>query len=127
MIQVYVGDRSDVLQMPERELRAFSKVHLASGGSERIELPIARSRPPATSIPKPAGCSPADRWRCRSGRHPETFGCTPSLDVPGHPVEIPLTIWSQLGDWMTIPVAGPALRKLIEERGGIKGRVARSA
>ena len=43
VIQVYVGDRSDVLQMPERELRAFSKVHLASGGSERIELPIARA------------------------------------------------------------------------------------
>ena len=46
-----------------------------------------------------------------------------TVDVPGHPVEIPLTVWSQLRDWMTHPVVGPALHKLIEERGGITGRV----
>jgi beta-glucosidase len=28
-----------------------------------------------------------------------------------------------LRDWMTHPVVGPALRRLIKERGGIKGRV----
>jgi len=43
--------------------------------------------------------------------------------VPGHLVEVPLTVWSQLGDWMTHPVAGPALGRLVEERGGIKGRI----
>jgi beta-glucosidase len=41
-MQVYVGDRSGVLQMPS-ELRAFSKVHLEAGASQRIELPIARA------------------------------------------------------------------------------------
>src|SRR4029453_12650291 len=43
VVQVYVGDRSGVLQMPESELRAFSKVHLEAGASQRIELPIARA------------------------------------------------------------------------------------
>jgi beta-glucosidase len=46
-----------------------------------------------------------------------------SVEVEGHPVEAPLTIWSQLGEWMAHPVAGPAMRQLIEDRGGIKGRV----
>jgi beta-glucosidase len=46
-----------------------------------------------------------------------------TVEVPGHPVEVPLTVWSQLGEWMRNPVAGPALRQLIQERGGIKGRI----
>ena len=43
MVQVYVDDRSGVLQTPESELRAFSRVHLETGASQRIELPIARA------------------------------------------------------------------------------------
>ena len=46
-----------------------------------------------------------------------------TVDVPGRPVEVPLTVWSRLGDWMSHPAAGPALRKLIDGRGGVKGRI----
>jgi beta-glucosidase len=43
VVQVYVGDRSGVLRMPERELRAFAKIQLSVGASRRVELPIART------------------------------------------------------------------------------------
>ena len=122
VIQVYVGDRSGVLQMPERELRAFSKVHLTAGASERVELPIARAD--LEHFHPDAG------WVFAGGPMEVSVGSSSrdirlqaTVEVPGHPVEVPLTVWSQLGDWMTNPVAGPALRKLIEERGGIKGRI----
>ena len=122
VVQVYVGDRSDVLQMPERELRAFSKVHLAPGASERVALPIARA--------DLEHFHPEVGWVFAGGQMEVSVGSSSrdirlqhSVEVKGHPVEVPLTIWSQLGDWMTNPVAGPALRKLIEERGGIKGRI----
>jgi beta-glucosidase len=46
-----------------------------------------------------------------------------TADVPGRPLEVPLTAWSQLRDWMTHPLVGPALRRLIDERGGVKGRL----
>ena len=122
VVQVYVGDRSGVLQMPESELRAFSKVHLEAGASQRIELPIARAD--LEHFHPDAG------WVFAGGSMQVSVGSSSrdirlqtTVDVPGHPVEIPLTVWSQLRDWMTHPVVGPALHKLIEERGGIKGRV----
>jgi beta-glucosidase len=46
-----------------------------------------------------------------------------TVEVPGRPVRVPLTVWSPLRDWMANPATGPALRKLIDERGGIKGRM----
>jgi beta-glucosidase len=122
VVQVYVGDRSGVLQMPERELRAFAKVHLTAGGSRRVELPIARS--------DLEHFHPEVGWVFAGGQMEVSVGSSSrdirlqtSVDVPGHLVEVPLTVWSQLGDWMTHPVAGPALGRLVEERGGIKGRI----
>ena len=114
--------RSGVLQMPERELRAFSKVHVEAGGSERVELPIAR--------PDLEHFHPEAGWVFAGGSMQVSVGSSSrdirlqaTIDIPGHPVEVPVTVWSRLGDWMANPVAGPALRKLIEERGGIKGRI----
>jgi beta-glucosidase len=122
VVQVYVGDRSGVLQMPESELRAFSKVQLEAGASQRIELPIARAD--LEHFHSDAG------WVFAGGSMQVSVGSSSrdirlqtTVDIPGHPVETPLTVWSQLRDWMTHPVVGPALHKLIEERGGIKGRV----
>ena len=43
VVQVYVGDRSDILQMPQRELRAFTKVPLAPGATQPVQLTIARA------------------------------------------------------------------------------------
>jgi beta-glucosidase len=122
VVQVYVGDRSGVLQMPERELRAFAKVHLTVGTSQRVDIPIARI--------DLEHFRPEVGWVFAGGQLDVSVGSSSrdlrlqaTVDVPGHPVAAPLTVWSQLGEWMTNPTAGPALRRLIEERGGIKGRV----
>jgi len=122
VVQVYVADRSGVLQMPEGELRAFLKVRLEAGASEHVELLIARAD--LEHFHPDAG------WVFAGGSMQVSVGSSSrdirlqtTVDVPGHPVEVPLTLWSQLRDWMTHPVVGPALHRLIKERGGIKGRV----
>jgi beta-glucosidase len=106
-MQVYVGDRSGVLQMPETELRAFSKVHLETGASQRIELPIARAD--LEHFHPDAG------WVFAGGSMQVSVGSSSrdirlqtNVEGPGHPVEILLTVWAQLRDWMTHPVVGPA-------------------
>ena len=38
-------------------------------------------------------------------------------------MHVPLTLWSQLGDWLADPAIGPAFQDLIDQRGGIKGRM----
>jgi beta-glucosidase len=89
VVQVYVGDRSGVLQMPERELRAFSKVHVEAGGSERVELPIAR--PDLEHFhPRRAGSSLADPCRCRSDPRPGISDCRRPSTYPGTPWRFPL-------------------------------------
>jgi hypothetical protein len=59
VVQVYVDDRSGVLQTPESELRAFSRVHL-----ELVRHNVSSFRSPgptsSTSILMPAGFLPAD-------------------------------------------------------------------
>jgi beta-glucosidase len=45
------------------------------------------------------------------------------VEVPGHGYELPLTLWSSFREWLAHPVAGPALRRVIEERGGVRGRM----
>jgi beta-glucosidase len=122
IVQVYVGDRSGVLQMPERELRAFAKVHLTAGGSRRVELPIARSDLEHFH-PEVGWVFAGGQMQVSVGSSSRDIRLQTSVDVPGHLVEVPLTVWSQVGDWMTHPVAGPALGRLVEERGGIKGRI----
>ncbi len=122
VVQVYVGDRSGVLLMPEREIRGFAKVHLAPGASQRVEIPIRRAdlehyHPEVgwvfTGGPMEVGVGSSSR----------DIRLQATVEVPGHPVEIPLTVWSPLGDWLAHPVAGPALRALIDARGGITGRL----
>jgi beta-glucosidase len=122
VVQVYIGDRSGVVQMPVRELRAFAKVELTAGASERVELPVARTD--LEHFHLEAG------WVFAGGQLDVLVGSSSrdirlraTVEVPGHPVEVPLTVWSQLADWMGNPIVGPALRTLIEQRGGIKGRI----
>jgi beta-glucosidase len=122
VVQVYVGDRSGILQMPERELRAFTKVRLTAGASEHVRLPVAR-----TDLEH---FHPDAGWVFAGGPMEVSVGSSSrdirlraTVEVPGHAPEAPLTVWSPLRDWMANPVAGPALRELIEERGGIKGRM----
>ena len=122
VVQVYVGDRSGVLLMPQRELRGFAKVRLEPGASQQVGIAIRRD--------DLEHYHPEVGWVFTGGPMEVSVGSSSrdirlhgTVEVPGHPVEIPLTIWSPLGDWLGHPVAGPALRALIDARGGITGRL----
>lgn len=122
VVQIYVGDRSGVLQMPERELRAFAKAHLAVGATRRVELAIRRTDL-AHYHPEAGWIFPGGPLDLHVGSSSRDIRLRASVDVPGHPLEVPLTLWSQLGDWLSHPVAGPALQDLIDRRGGVQGRM----
>lgn len=122
VVQVYVGDRSAVVRMPERELRGFAKVRLEPGASDRVRIPVARAD--LEHFHPDAG------WVFAGGPMEVSVGSSSrdirlreTVEVPGHPLEIPLTLWSQLGEWFAHPVVGPALRGLIERAGGVTGRL----
>jgi len=93
VVQVYVGDRSQTLQTPEQELRAFTKVHLAPGKAQQVRLEIARD--------DLSHYHPEAGWVYAGGSNDIRVGSSSrdirlhmSADIPGHPVEVPLTLWS---------------------------------
>ncbi len=122
VVQVYVGDRSEVVRMPDRELRGFAKIRLEPGVSRRVEIPIRRDDLEHFH-PQVGWVFAGGPMQVFVGSSSRDIRLRADVDVPGQPVEIPLTIWSQLGEWLDHPVAGPALRDLIESRGGITGRL----
>lgn len=122
--QVYVSDTEPQLTVPERELRGFAKLSLAPGEARRVSIPVLRADlahfhtgvsdwvhtgGPATVF---VGASSRD-LRVRA-----------TVDLPGTPVIVPLDAFSSLAEWRAHPVAGLALAELLEQRGGIRGRMA---
>jgi hypothetical protein len=89
----------------------------------RVELPIARADLEHRH-PDAGWVFAGEPMEVSVGSSSHDIRLQAAAEVPGHPVAVRLTVWSQLGDWMTNPATGPALRKLIEERGGITGRIA---
>jgi beta-glucosidase len=122
VVQVYVRDRTGVLLMPDRELRAFGKIELIPGESTRVELAVRRSdlehyHPTAGWI------FPGGTLDVLVGSSSRDIRLKTTVEVPGEPYEVPLTVWSSLGEWFDHPTAGPALRSVIDSRGGVKGRM----
>jgi beta-glucosidase len=122
VVQVYVGDHSGALQMPVRELRGLAKVRLPAGASERVTLDIRRND--LQHVHPEAG------WIFTGGEMEVCVGSSSrdlrlraSIEVPGHADELPLTLWSPFREWLAHPVAGPAVRQLIDDHGGVRGRM----
>jgi beta-glucosidase len=124
VVQVYVGDRGAALQVPVRELRAFAKVRLRPGQRRCVALSVLREDLQHFD-------AAADAWVHEGGPALVEVGSS-SRDVrrhaevvlPGRPSEVPLTVWSTYEEWRAHPARGSALQRVIESRGGIRGRMA---
>ena len=109
--QVYVRDPEASVARPPRELRAFRKVELGPGRTERVRVQLtARDLSywsPLTSD-----------WALEGGQFVVEVGASSRdirvsevFDVEAPSVAAPLTADSSLQEWYADPVGGPALRK----------------
>lgn len=122
VVQLYVGRPKGDVMHPARELRAFRKVWLEPGASCRVELTVLRSELEYYH----GDCG----WVFEGGEYSVWVGASSrdlplflTVEVPGPVIKSPLTLWSLFGDWMDHPLAAPKLWKLIDERGGLRGRI----
>jgi len=120
--QLYVGRPRAEVRHPVRDLRAFRKVVLAPGASARVELIVMREELGYFHL----DCG----WVFEGGRYELAVGASArdlrlerAVDLAGPVVRSPLTVWSLFGDWMDHPKAAPLLWKMIDERGGLRGRI----
>jgi beta-glucosidase len=120
--QLYVGRPASEVLHPVRELRGFQKVRLEAGASQRVELTVSR---------EDLGYFHADcGWVFEGGVFDLAVGASSrdlrlkqSAEIAGPVIKSPLTLWSLFGDWMDHPQAAPMLWTLIDNRGGLRGRI----
>jgi beta-glucosidase len=122
VVQVYCGDRTAAIQVPPRELCGFSKLRLAAGATERVSVAVAR-RDLEHLHPEAGWIFTGGSVEVAVGASSRDLRLQTVVEVPGTPYEPPLTIWSSLAQWLAHPVAGPALQRLLDERGGVRGRM----
>jgi beta-glucosidase len=123
VVQLYIDDRTGVLQVPPRELRGFVKVRLAAGAFRRVTLDVLR-RDLEHVHPETGWMFPGGGLDVLVGSSSRDLRLRASVEVPGPGFESPLTNWSPLREWLAHPVAGPAVQRLLDERGGVRGRQA---
>jgi beta-glucosidase len=121
VVQVYVDDQAGRVVTPRQELRAFSKVLLSPGQSKRISIPIPRQRLEhyVPSVGWAYNGGPAD---IRVGSSSRDIRLRHTVELPRTPLDIKLTVWSTLEEWYAHPDLGPRLTRLVEQRGGVRGR-----
>jgi beta-glucosidase len=122
VVQLYMGRPAADIPHPLRELRAFQKVHLDAGASCRVVLSVTREALSYFHIE----CG----WVFEGGLYPVAVGSSirdlrleGQVSIDGPVIKSPLNPWSLFGDWLDHPVAAPRLWKLIDERGGLRGRI----
>lgn len=124
VVQLYVGDRSSTLSTPERELRGFAKIALAPDESRVVEIAVERRDLVHFSTAVHAWIYEGGPITVFAGSSSRDLRLSAEACVPGEPVNVPLTVWSSLGEWFAHPVGGLALKARIEAGGGIRGRMA---
>jgi beta-glucosidase len=123
VVQVYVGDTHNGLSTPVRELRAFRKVTLQPGESIRLSFEVSREELGHYSTELQQWSYDGGPCTVEVGSSSRDIRLSTSLTVPAKPVPRPLTVWSTFGEWDRDTEAGPRLARLIEGRGGIRGRM----
>ncbi|MEE9095942.1 beta-glucosidase family protein [Pseudarthrobacter phenanthrenivorans] len=123
VVQVYVGGSQGTLSTPVRELRAFQKVNLEPEESVRLSFDVTREQLGHYSTELEHWVYDGGPCTVELGSSSRDIRLSASLDVPANPVPRPLTVWSTFGEWDSDTDAGPRLARLIEGRGGIRGRM----
>lgn len=109
VVQVYVGLPSSSVTRPPRELKGFAKVHLDPGESRRVEIPVRRDDLAYWD-------TRVDSWIVEGGTYTVEIGASSrdirqrcTVDVPGDPVRLPLSMDSSIGELLENPAAADIL------------------
>ena len=121
VVQIYLHDQAGVVTTPPQELCAFTKLRLGPGETTRVSIAVPRERlehyHPGLGWTYTGG--PAE---IRVGASSRDIRLRTQIDLPPVPLPSRITVWSTLNEWYRHPELGSRLTKLIDERGGVRGR-----
>ena len=114
VVQVYTSLPASVVTRPPRELKGFAKVFVPAGETREVEVQIPRSDLAYWD-------TRIGDWVVESGNYKVEIGASSrdlrsyrTVVVVGDIVPAPLSMDSSLGEILEHPLAGPALRRLLD-------------
>ncbi|MEU6426843.1 glycoside hydrolase family 3 C-terminal domain-containing protein [Microbispora sp. NPDC046973] len=113
VVQVYVATVAGPVRRPARELRAFTKVALAPGESRTVALPLDRRAFAYYDVPLGRWVVPAGDYTIQIGENASSVVAEATITLDGDSVVPVVSLDSTLGEWLSHPLAGPALLRVL--------------
>ncbi|MBF5082010.1 glycoside hydrolase family 3 C-terminal domain-containing protein [Quadrisphaera sp. INWT6] len=118
VVQVYVADPEASVARPDAELKAFARVELEPGQSRTVSFELdARALSYWSPVQR--------RWVVEGGAFEVRVGASSrdvrlreAVQVTGEDLTPPVAVEAEISTWLDHPVAGPALRSVLERAGG---------
>jgi beta-glucosidase len=118
VVQVYVETSAGPVRRPARELRGFTKVALAPGASQRVELPLDRRAFAYYDVELARWVVAPGTYTIHIGHNARDTAVSETITLAGDEIVRPVTLDSTVGEWFAHPVVGPViLEKLVASMG----------
>ncbi|XVQ82934.1 glycoside hydrolase family 3 C-terminal domain-containing protein [Microbispora siamensis] len=113
VVQVYVATTAGPVRRPARELRAFTKVSLAPGESRAITLSLDRRAFAYYDVPLGRWVVAPGDYTIQIGENASSVVAETTISLDGDSVVPVVSLDSTLGEWLSHPLAGPALVRVL--------------
>ncbi|KUI03750.1 glycoside hydrolase family 3 C-terminal domain-containing protein [Mycobacterium sp. IS-3022] len=113
--QIYVSDLAASVDRPQRELKAFRKVHLAPGQSRQIEIQLVERDFAFWDDERRAWTVEPGTFRIAVGASSRDLRLTVDIDLTVPAPALPLTLDSSIGEWMASSDGREALLRWMAE------------
>ncbi|WP_350351710.1 glycoside hydrolase family 3 C-terminal domain-containing protein [Microbacterium sp. A8/3-1] len=113
VVQVYVGTEAGPVRRPVRTLGGFAKIDLDAGQTKVVSIDLDRSAFAYWDIERDGWVVASGVYEIQIGADASTVVARQHIDLRGDDLLPALSLQSSVGEWLSHPVAGPALGPLL--------------
>lgn len=121
--QVYVTQHEATLRVPTIELAGWAKTSLQPGETKRIRIAVSRDQLEHWNPSAGTWTFDGGHVTVHVGSSSLDFRQQADIHLPVEQILVPVTTESTFLEWLEHPEAGAALQSLLDDRGGLKGRM----
>lgn len=115
VVQMYVSTAAGPVQRPERTLAAFTKILLQAGETRSVQLTLDRRALRYWDITRSDWVVPAGNYSIQVAENASEVLLQQDVQLDGDELPVALSLQSDVAEWVSHPVAGPALRDRLNQ------------
>ncbi|MGF9647294.1 glycoside hydrolase family 3 C-terminal domain-containing protein [Pseudarthrobacter oxydans] len=115
VVQMYVSTAAGPVQRPERTLAAFTKILLQAGETRSVQLTLDRRALRYWDITRSDWVVPAGNYTIQVAENASEVLLQQDVQLDGDELPVALSLQSDVAEWVSHPVAGPALRDRLNQ------------